>query len=85
MELMKNNQVTILDVRSQEEFNLGHILGAVNIPIDELPNRYNEVPTDKLIVTYCGKGGGRSERAAKLLTEKGKNAFWLEGGYANLI
>lgn len=79
--LMKNNHVTILDVRGQDEFNRGHIFGAVNIPVDELPNRHNEVLSDKVIVTYCGKGAGRSERAAKLLIEKGKNAFWLEGGY----
>ena len=79
--LMKNNHVTILDVRGQDEFNRGHIFGAVNIPVDDLTNRHNEVQSDKVIVTYCGKGAGRSERAAKLLTEKGKNAFWLEGGY----
>ena len=79
--LMKNNHVTILDVRGQDEFNRGHIFGAVNIPVDELANRHNEVQPDKVIVTYCGKGAGRSERAAKILLEKGKNAFWLEGGY----
>ncbi len=79
--LMKNNHVTILDVRSLDEFNRGHIFGAVNIPVDDLANRHNEVQSDKVIVTYCGKGASRSERAAKLLIEKGKNAFWLEGGY----
>jgi sulfur dioxygenase len=78
---MKNNHVTILDVRGQDEFNRGHIFGAVNIPVDELANRHNEVQSDKVIVTYCGKGAGRSERAAKILLEHGKNTFWLEGGY----
>lgn len=81
--LMKNNHVTILDVRDQDEFNRGHIFGAVNIPVDDLANRHSEFQSDKVIVTYCGKGAGRSERAAKLLIEKGKNAFWLEGGYLN--
>lgn len=79
--LMKNNHVTILDVRNREEFKRGHIFGAVNIPVDELPSKHNEVPNDRVIVTYCGKGGGRSERAAKVLIENGKNALWLEGGY----
>lgn len=79
--LMKNNHVTILDVRSPDEFNRGHIFGAVNIPVDELEIRHNELQPDKVIVTYCGKGVGRSERAAKILLENGKNAFWLEGGY----
>lgn len=79
--LMKNNHVTILDVRGQDEFKRGHIFGSLNIPVDDLLNRYNEVPNDRVIVTYCGKGGGRSERAAKTLIENGKNSFWLEGGY----
>lgn len=79
--LMKNNHVTILDVRNRDEFKHGHIFGAINIPADELPSKHNEVPSDRIIVTYCGKGGGRSEKAAKILNENGKNTLWLEGGY----
>lgn len=83
--LMKKNHVTILDVRDHAEFKRGHIYGALSIPVDNLLNRQNEVPKDRVIVTYCGKGGGRSERAAKTLIEKGKNAFWLEGGYLDWL
>ena len=79
--LMKNNHVTILDVRSRDDFKRGHIFGALNIPVDELSTEHNELPSDRVIVTYCGKGGGRSQRAAKMLIENGKNALWLEGGY----
>ena len=79
--LIKNNNVTILDVRDKEEFDRGHIFGACHIPVGELSLRHQELLESKVIVTYCGKGGGRSERAASMLNENGKNALWLEGGF----
>ena len=83
MALIKNNHVTIIDVRDQDEFNRGHIFGAQNIPVDELSSRHKEILNDRIIVTYCGKGAGRSERTTKFLIENGNNAVWLEGGYLN--
>lgn len=80
--LMTNNNVHILDVRGSEEFERGHIFGAVNIPVDDLLQRHQEITNQKLIVTYCGKGGGRSERAAQILNENGRQALWLDGGYS---
>lgn len=79
--LIKNNNVTILDIRDKEEFDCGHIFGACHIPVDEISRRHPELPESKIIVTYCGKGGGRSERAANILNENGKKSLWLEGGY----
>ena len=43
----------LLDARPHLEYNAGHIPAAISIPIDELPNRLDELPTDKLIVAYC--------------------------------
>jgi len=79
--LMKNDNVLILDVRGKDEFARGHIFGARNIPVDEISERLSELKDDKIIVTYCGKGAGRSERAAKILNENGKQSLWLDGGY----
>lgn len=79
--LIKNNNVTILDVRDREEFDRGHIYGARHIPVDELSLRHQELSESKVIVAYCGKGGGRSERAANILNENNKKSFWLDGGY----
>ncbi len=79
--LIKNDNVTILDIRGRDEFERGHLFGAKNIPIDELSERHQEISESKVIVTYCGKGAGRSERAAKTLNEMGRKALWLEGGY----
>lgn len=81
MALIKNNNVTILDVRGKDEFERGHIFGALHIPVDELIQRHHEISQEKQIVTYCGKGAGRSESAAAILNQNSKRAFWLEGGY----
>jgi rhodanese-related sulfurtransferase len=45
--------VLLLDVRPRLEYEAGHLPDARSIPLDELPNRLNELPTDALIVTYC--------------------------------
>jgi rhodanese-related sulfurtransferase len=64
----------IVDVRSPEEFASAHVEGAVNIPLDTLEERAEELPKDALVVTVCGKGGGRSDRAAELLRTHGFTA-----------
>ena len=46
----------LLDVRTEEEYSLSSIDGALNIPIDDLRRRMAELPTDKKIVVYCGVG-----------------------------
>lgn len=61
----------VIDVRSPEEFAAAHVAGAVNIPLDELPSRASALPKGRVIVTVCGKGGGRSERAAEQLRASG--------------
>ena len=43
----------IVDVRDQGSYDLGHVKGALHIPLAELPQRLEELPHDKPIVTYC--------------------------------
>jgi rhodanese-related sulfurtransferase len=43
---------TVVDVRAAESYAAGHLPGALNIPIDELPHRLGEVPRDRPVVTY---------------------------------
>lgn len=52
----RDGQVTVLDARPAEEYTQGHIPDAISIPIDELPHRLAELPTDRTIVAYC-RGG----------------------------
>ena len=72
----------LLDVRTPEEFNSGHIAGAVNISIDELAQRLNEVPQDKPVVLYC-RSGNRSNQAAQILDRAGYTEIYDLGGIVN--
>lgn len=71
---------TILDVRSAGEVNRGTLPGAVNIPIDEIRERKEELPKSKLLVT-C-QVGQRGHAATRLLREMGYEAVNLDGGFA---
>ena len=75
------DQFTIIDVRSRDEYAEKHIPGAINIPLVELENRSNELSKQSLIITACGKGGGRSAEAAEKLKQRGfTKAIFLCGG-----
>lgn len=51
--LIKNNEVVVLDVRTQAAYDVGHIPGSKLIPSGEILNHLNELPRNKMIVTYC--------------------------------
>jgi MFS family permease len=75
----------VIDVRSPDEYAEAHVEGALNIPLDVLAERTSELEAltsgeDALLVTACGKGGGRSERGAALLRELGFASRSLCGG-----
>lgn len=70
----------LLDVRTPEEFQAGHISGAVNISVQTLAQRLNEVPTDKPVVVYC-RSGNRSNTATSILDNAGyTNVYDIDGG-----
>ncbi|HEV8198229.1 MAG TPA: MBL fold metallo-hydrolase [Gemmatimonadales bacterium] len=62
--------VVVLDVRGRAEWDAGHILGAIHIPLSELPDRVAELPPERPIAVHC-QGGGRSAIAASLLLARG--------------
>ena len=47
---------TLVDVRTADEYALGHLDGAVNVPLDDLRERLGEIPADRPVVVYCGVG-----------------------------
>ena len=51
--LQKEGKAFIVDVRSQDAYDAGHIPGAKLIPLEVITSRTKELPSDKLIVTYC--------------------------------
>lgn len=60
----------LLDVRTPDEFALGTLPGAVNIPLDELRDRLTELPKDRMIYTFCAVGL-RGYLAYRILTQHG--------------
>lgn len=72
----------ILDVRSPQEFQEGHILGAINIPIYDLEQNAKRILKDKqaVIIAYCS-AGIRSRKAIKILMKLGyKNLYNVQEG-----
>lgn len=61
--------VLILDVRTPEEFAGGHLAGALNIPVDSLEARLDEIPADRPLLIHC-RMGVRAERAYGIVREK---------------
>lgn len=77
----QNKEVIILDVRTEEEFNSGHIPGAILIPDTEIGSKAEELLTDKgaTLLVYC-RSGRRSALAAKALQELGYQYIYDFGG-----
>jgi hydroxyacylglutathione hydrolase len=78
---LAHGRVTLIDVRGRNEWDSGHIEGARHIPLGYLPDRIDEIPTDKAVVVHCAVGG-RSAIAASLLEARGVDRVVnLAGGY----
>ncbi len=73
-------QPFLLDVRTPQEFESGHIPGAVNIPMDELRSRLGELPRNRKIATYC-QVGQRGYLATRIMLQAGLPAVNIGGGY----
>ena len=75
-------RVKIVDVRQPEEFNQGHIQGAVLMPLGTLETTYTSLPKTGKLVVYC-HSGRRSAQAVQFLLQHGySNAVSLSGGYS---
>lgn len=66
------NDITLIDVRTPDEFNLGAINGAINIPLDDIRHHLNDIPKNKPIILYCGVGL-RGYLASNILRQNGFN------------
>lgn len=74
-----NMNALIIDIRDKDDYEKGHIKGAVNIPMDELEKDYSKMPKNKILVLYC-ESGGTSILAAKELFDIGYVSRALLGG-----
>jgi len=81
---VQRREVVVLDVRSDEEYQAGHLPGALSIPLDQLEARLGELPADQEIVAYCrGPYCVMSIDAVELLRARGFRALRLEEGPAD--
>lgn len=77
--------ILMLDVRTQEEWDAGHIPGATLIPLDQIASRFGELPADQEIVIYC-RSGNRSAQALSILNEAGfSDIYSMDGGINDWI
>lgn len=78
---VKAGDVLVLDVRPADEYDAGHVRGALNIPHNELADRLAELPSEAEIVAYCrGRYCVFAPEAARLLRARGYHARVLDGG-----
>jgi rhodanese-related sulfurtransferase len=73
------DEVQLVDVRQPNEWDAGHIDGAIHIPEDELADRLDELDRSRAVVTVC-RAGTRADDAAELLRGEGFDAHSLDGG-----
>lgn len=77
-----DGEVVVVDVRPGEEYRAGHIPGAASIPLNELVERLDELPSDTEIVAYCrGPYCVMAVEAVAMLRERGRRARRLEDGW----
>jgi rhodanese-related sulfurtransferase len=73
-------EVVLIDVREPEEYAAGHIPDVTLMPMGEVPERLNDIPTDKTVIAYC-RSGNRSGQVMQFLQQHGyENVHNMEGG-----
>jgi phage shock protein E len=82
---IKQNKCSIIDVRTPAEFSGGHVVGSVNIPLQEISDSMHEITLLKTPLILCCASGNRSEIAAKMLEQAGiecaNGGSWLDVNY----
>ena len=80
---LAQNGAQIIDVRTQGEFQGGHIRGSVNIPLPQLLNSLSKIKKNKPVITCCASGM-RSASAKDILKSKGFTEVYNGGGWMSL-
>jgi rhodanese-related sulfurtransferase len=83
---LENEDVIVIDVRSIEEYERGHIIGAISAPIDDLPKLMNELSKDTEIIAYCrGPLCVYAGEAVAMLNDQGFAARRLKEGFPDWV
>lgn len=79
---IENNEVLVVDVRPQEEYEEGHIAKAISIPTDQLADRLSELPKNREIIAYCrGPLCAMADEAVEMLRTYGFRSKRLDEGF----
>ena len=79
-EIIDTTDCTILDVRTEDEFVLGHLENSICIPVDDLPSRLEELPDKSATILICCRSGKSSAIAAEYLSKEGYENVYDFGG-----
>ncbi|HIE74500.1 MAG TPA: rhodanese-like domain-containing protein [Flavobacteriales bacterium] len=82
--LINDSKTTIVDVRTEEEFLEGNVNGSINIPLDEVSDRVEELKQMQPLVLCC-LSGGRSGQATDYLQSLGCKKVYNGGGWEEVI
>ena len=84
-EILNTPDTKLIDVRTPLEFNIGHVKGAINIPLDQFQARYKEINGlgKNPVVFYC-RSGARSSQAVVYLQQLGIKNIYNGGGIDNI-
>jgi rhodanese-related sulfurtransferase len=74
-----DSNITLLDVRTTQEYNQAHLPNTLHIPLDNLANNLNKLPKDKKVLIYC-RSGNRSIEASRILKKHGYTPIDIKGG-----
>jgi len=84
LDALKNGKATIVDVRSREEFQGGHVAGSINIPLQEVPAKVEEFKSMVKPLVLCCLSGGRSGQATAFLQQNGVEEVYNGGGWMDV-
>ena len=79
-QLPRDGTVLLVDTRTPQEYQLGHAPGFINLPLDDLRQRAQELPKDKPVYLMC-QSGLRSYLACRMLSQRGFDCYNFSGGY----
>ena len=83
--IIEENQGTIVDVRTQGEYMGGNVVGSVNIPLQEIQQRIDELKDLKQPLVLCCASGNRSGQATQFLSQMGMECYnggsWMDVNY----
>jgi phage shock protein E len=83
-DIISNSSTTLVDVRTESEFQSGNVPGSINIPLHEVPERVEEFKAMSGDIIVCCVSGGRSGQAAYFLGSQGVENIYNGGGWMDV-